>query len=55
MKQEYKNGYEYDARHGSRKYHHWNAGALRYVKNNMTRRVRKDGKAEIVKELNDLT
>ena len=53
MKQKFKTGWEYDAHGKSRKYHSWNSGVLRYIKNTMYRRIRKGQRLVIAEGLSE--
>lgn len=50
MKQKTTDGWEYDAL-GNRSWYNWKPGQLRYIKNKMNRRVRKESKKIIEEEL----
>jgi len=55
MKQKFKTGWEYDAHGKSRKYHSWNSGVLRYIKNTMWRRIRRGQRLAIEEGLSEVT
>lgn len=52
MKQKLKDGFEYDwVSLNSRRFHRWGAGVGKYIKHNLNKRNRKDGKKAVQEEL----
>ena len=50
-KQKLKSAYEWDATGRSRRWHHWNPGVLKYIKNTMYRRIRRGQRLVIAEGL----